>query len=302
MTINIERLIKHYCNKSEFLNQILFMPEGPEIWRAAQKISDALKDKEINNIEIKIDNLKSYESELSGTSVVSVEPRGKAMITSFSNGLSLYSHNQLYGKWYVKDKEQTPVTNRKLRVAIHATDKSAYLYSATDIEMLKQGSVSEHEYIKKLGPDVVHPNVTFQQVLEQYESENFQNRKITTLLLDQGFLSGVGNYLRSEILFYANAYPFQKLKQYSDETKEKLAKASIDLSRRSFKTGGITNDADIVEALKREKARRSEYRHFVYGRTGSRCHKCGTVIEEDKTGGRKVYFCPSCQSRNKTNT
>jgi endonuclease-8 len=50
-----------------------------------------------------------------------------------------------------------------------------------------------------------------------------------------------------------------------------------------------------VEALKRENASYDEYRHFVYKRTDDRCHKCGSIIEEDETGGRKIYYCPSCQ-------
>ena len=285
------------CNKSEFLNQILFMPEGPEIWRAAQKLSNALKDQEVEKITFAFPELEKYESKLSGERIVSVEPRGKAIITSFSGGSAIYSHNQLYGKWYVRDRDDKPKTNRKLRISIHNKDYSAYLYSASDIEVLPQHEVSEHDYVKKLGPDVVHPDTSYKDVIKQYEDDTYQNRKITTLLLDQGFLSGVGNYLRSEILFYAKVYPFDKLKNYTSEEKERLAKASIDLSKRSFETRGITNDPEIVEALKRENATRSAYRHFVYNRTGNRCYKCGTNIKEDKTGGRKVYFCPSCQSK-----
>ena len=273
------------------------MPEGPEIWRSAQNLSDALKDRQVEQISFAFSELQQFESKLADQTITSVEPKGKAIITSFSGGLSMYSHNQLYGKWYVRERDDKPKTNRQLRVAIHNDEHSAYLYSASDIEILSHEKIKEHDYVKKLGPDVVHPGTSFQDVLSQYNDERYQNRKITTLLLDQGFLSGVGNYLRSEILFYANAFPFLKLKEYSPETKERLAKASVDLSKRSFETRGITNDPEIVEALKREKAKRSEYRHFVYGRTGKRCFKCGTNIKEDTTGGRKVYFCPSCQSK-----
>ncbi|MDZ7715021.1 MAG: endonuclease VIII [Balneolaceae bacterium] len=272
------------------------MPEGPEIWRAAQKLSNALEDRKVENISFTFPELQEYESKLANEKIISVEPRGKAIITSFSSRLAIYSHNQLYGKWYVRERGNKPETNRQLRITIHNNDHSAYLYSASDIEILPEDEVDKHDYIKKLGPDVVHPDTTIGDILSQYKSAKYQNRKITTLLLDQGFLSGVGNYLRSEILFYANVYPFYKLKRYSSEAKQRLAKASLDLSRRSFKTKGITNDPEIVEALKRENAPRSEYRHFVYNRTGNRCYKCGTNIEEDKTGGRKVYFCPSCQA------
>jgi endonuclease-8 len=274
------------------------MPEGPEIWRSADKLNDALAGNEIKDCFFYHEELKSYERQLVGQTVKRVEPRAKALITYFDSDLCLYTHNQLYGKWMVAKAGSKPNTSRSLRVALHTNEYSALLYSASEIDVLSKHTLKDHSYLQKLGPDVVHPDTTVAMLLQQYEDDAFQNRKLATLLLDQSFLSGVGNYLRSEILFYANVNPLIKLRECTQEQKQRLAKASILLSRRSYETGGITNDPEIVEALKREKAKRKNYRHFVYGRTGKYCHKCGTQIEEDKTGGRKVYFCPSCQRLN----
>jgi endonuclease-8 len=271
------------------------MPEGPEIWSTADALRNALKDKTITDLYFAFDELKEFESKLKGKKVKDVEARGKAILTFFENDTVMYSHNQLYGKWMVRDKGEEPDTNRSLRVVIQNGTKTVYLYSASDVEILNKEEVPKHSYIKKLGPDVLHPETTYEDIIGQFRSDNFQNRKLTTLLLDQGFISGIGNYLRSEIMFYAGVRPQQKLNKYSDEEKEALAKATVKLSKRSYETGGITNDPSIVEALKRENANRKEYRHFVYNRAGNRCHKCGSVIGEDKTGGRKIYFCPSCQ-------
>jgi len=271
------------------------MPEGPEIWRTADILNDALQDKTITDLYFAFDELKEYESKLKGEKIDRVEARGKAILTFFANDKAMYSHNQLYGKWMVNGNGREPDTNRSLRVAIHNDEYSAYLYSASEIDILPKERISEHSYIQKLGPDVLHPDTTYDDILAQYRSEDFQNRKLTTLLLDQGFISGIGNYLRSEIMFYAGVDPHHKLKEYSDGQKEDLAKTTVKLSRRSYETKGIVNDPSIVEALKREGADRKEYRFFVYKRTGNRCHKCGSVIEEEKTGGRKIYYCPNCQ-------
>lgn len=271
------------------------MPEGPEIWRTADKLNQALADKEIMECFFYHEELKPYEDVLKGQKVKKIEPKAKALITYFDNGLCMYSHNQLYGKWFTVSTGVVPNTGRSLRVALRNEEQSALLYSASEIEILDQQQVSEHPYLKKLGPDVVHPETTTDEILAQYEDDIFQNRKLTTLLLDQAFLSGVGNYLRSEIMFYAQVDPHKKLREYNKQEKKNLAEASRQLSLRSYETKGITNDPGIVEALKRENASRKEFRHFVYGRTGNFCHKCGARIEEDKTGGRKIYYCPSCQ-------
>src|SRR5699024_3316892 len=111
------------------------------------------------------------------------------------------------------------------RVVIHNKSHSAYLYSASEIAMLKNDDVAGHSYIRKLGPDVLHPKTTPGDILDRFRNKRFQNRRLTTLLLDQGFLSGLGNYLRSEILFIAGIHPSYKLKDCSNEQIERLANA-----------------------------------------------------------------------------
>lgn len=272
------------------------MPEGPEIWRTADMLAEALIGNPVTGIYFAFDHLKKYEDQLVNLKIVDVQPRGKALVTRFENNLNIYSHNQLYGKWIVTKNGEKPDTNRQLRVAIHNPSHAARLYSASDIEVLDDPGLEHHDYLTRLGPDTLHPDVGFKEVYGQYTGGQFQNRKLTALLLDQGFLSGIGNYLRSEILFRAGVHPELKLGACTGERKKELARASLELSQRSYETGGVTTEPRIVEALKREGSARSNYRHFVYGRAGSRCHKCGSVIEVSKTGGRKVFYCPECQS------
>lgn len=78
------------------------MPEGPEIRRAADNLEAAIKGKPLTDVWFAFAQLKPYESQLTGQIVTRIETRGKALLTHFSNGLTLYSHNQLYGVWRVK--------------------------------------------------------------------------------------------------------------------------------------------------------------------------------------------------------
>lgn len=273
------------------------MPEGPEIWRVADQLSDVLVDREVQDVIFAFDRLKPFEDELQNNHVKRVEPRGKAILTRFSNGLTIYSHNQLYGKWEIAPSGERPDTNRSLRLAITNGEHSALLYSASEIEVLADDELEAHDYLKKLGPDVLHPDTDYEDILGRYEDDTFKNRKVATLLLDQSFISGLGNYLRAEIMFVAGVHPDLKLRECTDEQKDAMAEASLELAHRSYKTRGITTDPKTVEALKREDSPRSNYRHYVYGREGDYCHKCGAEIKVDKTGGRKLYFCPQCQAK-----
>ncbi|MGN8226591.1 hypothetical protein [Gracilimonas sp. BCB1] len=74
-----------------------------------------------------------------------------------------------------------------------------------------------------------------------------------------------------------------------------MAKNSLELSRRSYRTGGLTTPDDLVKALKEEGASRKQYRHYAYGRAGKPCYKCGKEIQVMETGGRKIYYCETEQ-------
>ena len=95
------------------------MPEGPEIRLAADRIAKVLVNREIRKAQLTLPSLLPFRRRLIGASVTAVDTRGKSMLTRFDNGLTLYSHNQLYGRWYVTRRDRTPRTRRSLRVALH---------------------------------------------------------------------------------------------------------------------------------------------------------------------------------------
>ena len=111
------------------------MPEGPEIRRAADKIEAVVKEKTAEKIEFGLQPLKKFGKWLEGSKVLTLETRGKALLTHFSSGFTVYSHNQLYGVWRVVKRDKLPKTNRQLRLAIHTDQHSALLYSASDISV-----------------------------------------------------------------------------------------------------------------------------------------------------------------------
>ncbi|MGB3612727.1 MAG: endonuclease VIII [Elainellaceae cyanobacterium] len=271
------------------------MPEGPEIRQAADRIAAAIEQQELTAVFFAFDSLKPYESTLAKQMVTRVEPRGKAMLIRFDNGLNIYSHNQLYGKWMVRNAHSYPDTKRQLRLAIHTPRKSALLYSASDIDVLPNEDLGLHPFLSRIGPDVLDPAMTPNAVAQRLGETAFHRRQLATLLLDQHFLAGLGNYLRSEILFDAGVYPTHRPADCPPEAIRRLGESAIALSRRSYDTGGITNDLDLAMALKAEGLPRRAYRHYVFGRDGKPCYRCSTAIIKETFGGRRCYYCPVCQ-------
>ncbi|EAW1721359.1 endonuclease VIII [Salmonella enterica subsp. indica] len=262
------------------------MPEGPEIRRAADTLEAAVKGKPLTDVWFAFEQLKPYQSQLIGQSVTQLETRGKALLTHFSNGLTLYSHNQLYGVWRVVDTGNIPQTTRVLRVRLQTEDKTILLYSASDIEILTPEQLTTHPFLQRVGPDVLDMRLTPAEVKTRLLSPRFRNRQFSGLLLDQGFLAGLGNYLRVEILWQVGLTGQHKASQLNDEQLDTLAQALLDIPRLSYNTRGQVDDNKHHGAL---------FRFKVFHRDGEACERCGGTIEKTTLSSRPFYWCPGCQ-------
>ena len=271
------------------------MPEGPEIRRAADRISKVLADKVVEDALFGQPQLREQNRQIIGSRVTLVTSKGKALLTHFDNNKVLYTHNQLYGRWYVKRRNQLPRTNRTLRVALHTETHSALLYSASDIHLLDAHSYMEHPYLAKLGPDALDENVHWRDILHQLTSPKFYRRSLASLYLDQGFVAGIGNYLRSEILFEAGLHPALKPNQLTRAQLGKLARATLNITRQAYATAGVTNKSKRVARLQREGATRSKYRFAVFARQNQPCYTCGQPVIRSELNSRRIYLCESCQ-------
>lgn len=124
------------------------MPEGPEIRRSRDELTSLLKNRRVTKVWFAFDALQPYQAILKNQRVSAVQSKGKAILIRFSNNHILYSHNQLYGRWFVSPDGQEPDTTRQLRVAIHVNKGAAFLYSASDIEVLQEHELAYHPYLK----------------------------------------------------------------------------------------------------------------------------------------------------------
>ena len=275
------------------------MPEGPEIRREALAIADAIVDEPLVRIEYRVPRLARRARTLRNATVTSVWSRGKAMLIAYSNGLTHYSHNQLYGKWRVlavaRLARLLDRRERSVRVVLQTATHAAVLLSATQIELLTRTELAKHPFLAKLGPDVLDRSTTVRTVKSRLRKPEFARRSLAALLLDQSFLAGLGNYLRSDILHVTGLRHALRPADLSDEAITALARATLEIPRLSLKTGGATNDPAMVRKLEHEGVRPGARRFRVYGREAMPCWTCETPIQRVDVAGRGIYFCSTCQ-------
>ncbi len=268
------------------------MPEGPEIRRVALRLSRALVGKPLTEVLIDFPGLEEAGKALTGSSVVSVTSRGKALLTAFSSGQVLYTHNLLYGRWSVV-RRALPVTRRRLRVLLRTADVAAVLHSATEIALVDASALETVPYLARIGPDVI--DLPPDELRARLRDPAFRGRQLGALLLDQSLVAGIGNYLRAEALFLARLSPAKKPRDLTAAEIRSLAKAIHELSNLAVKTAGVTLPPRLVARAKAAGERRRAMRHYVYGRGGLRCFRCGARIVRADIGGRHLYACPGCQ-------
>jgi endonuclease VIII len=254
------------------------MPEGPEIRRAADRLADAIVGSPLTLAWFAFPNLKRHERGLKGRRIEAIVPHGKALLTRFDHGWTMYSHNQLYGVWRIAAAGERPETDRSLRVALETADRAILLYP----------------FLVKLGPDVLDTALDAAQVAERLRAPAFHGRRLGALLLDQGFLAGMGNYLRSEVLFLARLSPDRRPRDLTDAQRRVLAEALLDVPRRSYATRGIEPAAGMRADYLTDTPH--GFRFAVFDREGQPCPICQAAIERREVGARRLYLCRRCQS------
>jgi formamidopyrimidine-DNA glycosylase len=119
--------------------------------------------------------------------------------------------------------------------------------------------------------------------------------KLKPLLMDQKFVSGLGNIYSDEVLFAAGLRQDRTSDSLSSQEVRRLYRAMREVVQEAIRFRGTSlDDEAYVDLFGKPGEFQSELK--VYGRKGQACRRCRTPIESVKLAGRTSYFCPQCQS------
>jgi formamidopyrimidine-DNA glycosylase len=119
--------------------------------------------------------------------------------------------------------------------------------------------------------------------------------KLKPLLMDQKFVSGLGNIYADEVLFAAGLRYDRESDTLSSQEVRRLYRAMREVVQDAIRGRGTTlDDEAYVDLFGKPGEFQTDLK--VYGRRGQPCRRCRTPIEAVKIGGRNSYYCPQCQS------
>jgi formamidopyrimidine-DNA glycosylase len=140
------------------------------------------------------------------------------------------------------------------------------------------------------GPEPLSRSFTVERFAQRLAR---RSAKLKALLLDQGFIAGVGNIYADEALWRARLHPLRTADTLDEGDVRRLHRAIRQVLREGIANRGASF-SDYVGADGEPGA--NAERLAVYRRTGQPCFRCGRRIERIVVGQRSTHFCPRCQA------
>lgn len=265
------------------------MPELPEVETIRKQLEEKVLNKKI--IEVIVNNPKvikepkreDFIKGLNGVRIKNILRKGKLLILELSNNKSLCIHLKLTGQLIY------PGNPELARLSLKLSDGKFLDYRDQRLlgELRLVDDWRSLKFIKELGPE------PFELTLDKFkELLKDKKTKIKVLLMDQSFISGIGNLYAAESLFRAKIHPLRKANTLSEKEKELLFKEIISTLKEALQYKGSSVDQYVQ--LSGQPGDYIRY-HKVYGRENQPCFVCKTPIKRISLGGRGTYFCPKCQ-------
>ena len=284
------------------------MPEAPEVEVMNQEIAKDFKGKQLLNYNILKGRAKkktpklfiSFEKDLNnGIAILKdVARRGKLLSLEFEidvNGMKktwwICNYFGLHGSYRINKDKLVPnydKGNKYPHLSLEFKiddDITSYLYyydtSGFGSSLTFYNDSDEYvKYVYNNAIDIFDDEFdikTFKKNLEIVKLKALSKYNIASILTNKGYLcSGIGNYLKCEILYEAKISPNRSINDITDEEHEVLYKAIIDVSKVH-----LANDGKSDKHLK------------VYGK---KVDVDGNEIKYEETqDGKKTYWVPEIQ-------
>jgi endonuclease-8 len=260
------------------------VPEGDTVWLAAQRMNTALAGSTLRRGEFRLPQLAALD--LAGTAVREVVPRGKHLLIRLGDERTLRTHFRMDGSWHIyrPGARWRGGPGYDVRVVLANDQWECVGYRLHDVQIVP--TADEARLVGHLGPDVLGPDWDLDEALRRLRAQ--PDEQIGVAVLDQRNLAGIGNLYKVETLFLCGVHPWARVGDVADLAAVVTRARTLMLANRHHpeqSTTGIT---------------RRGQDHWVAGRKGRPCRRCGTAIllgeQGPPTQERVTWWCPSCQA------
>jgi len=287
------------------------MPELPEIEIVKRSLFKKINKAKIVNVKINNKNLRykithALPKKLINEKILKISRRSKYLIFHFKNKL-LLAHLGMSGKFLIIRSKDNKMFKTSFYYDLNILAKHNHIYFFLNnglaliyndvrrfgfFKLFENIKLKEIIYLKKLGPEPF--SVLF---CIKYVQKFIKNRKknIKNLLMDQTFVSGLGNIYVNEALFLSKIHP---LRQCSNLERKSIKNLIYNI-RRVLKIS-INQGGSSIKDFKNADGKSGNFQQFfnVYGQENKNCSRisCKGKIKKISISNRSSFYCNICQN------
>lgn len=262
------------------------MPEGDSVWRTARRMREHLVGRTVVRSDFRVPQHATVD--LAGQQVTAFESVGKHLLTRFSGGVTLHTHLLMDGEWTVTGpgKALPRAFADEVRLALHTDGPTAWALRMPVLDLL--ATADEASVVGHLGPDLLGDGWSPEDEEEAVRRLGADpERPLVEALLDQKNLAGLGNLWAVETCFLRGRSPWTPVADVDLRATVRLARRML---RHALAHDGMVTTGDT----------RRGQTHWVYGRAGRPCRRCGDPVDyRDLVPGapysRETWWCRTCQ-------
>ena len=287
------------------------MPELPEVEIVKRSLFKKINKASIIDIKVKNKNLRykiprNFATDLNGQKILRISRRSKYLIFYFKKKL-LLTHLGMSGKFILKRTRDKQLYKTSFYYDLNIIQKHNHIYFKLSngftlvyndvrrfgfFKLYNISELNQIAFLKKLGvePLSIKFNNQYFKKFVMYRSKNIKN-----LLMDQTFVSGLGNIYVNEALFMTGINP---LRLCSDIEKNEIKRLVLNIKK--ILKSSILKGGSSIKDFKNLTGKSGSFQSFfyVYGRENKNCSRnsCTGKIKKIFISNRSSFYCVKCQN------
>ncbi|HET7182092.1 MAG TPA: bifunctional DNA-formamidopyrimidine glycosylase/DNA-(apurinic or apyrimidinic site) lyase [Candidatus Limnocylindrales bacterium] len=280
------------------------MPELPEVETVVRDLRKLVVGARITGVRVGwLKTLRSqdpaaFEAAVVGRTIIGTSRRAKLVVLDLDDGSAITIHLKMTGQLFVV--RTGSMEDPYLRLVLTFEDGRELWFR--DIRKFGRVGVARREGVdgdlvgelggakgfKGFGPEPLDPAFTVRRFRAGIRG---RRGRLKPLLLDQGFLAGVGNIYADEALWAARLHPLRSAASLRPADEGRLYREIVRILAEAVARRG----SSIDDYTAPEGDGSMQERLLVYQRAGEPCARCGRPVRRIVIGARSTHFCSWCQ-------
>lgn len=273
------------------------MPELPEVETVKRTLYQLVQGKKIMKVEVLLPRIiqrpsdtKQFSLLLEGETIQDIQRRGK-FLRIILDQYVLVSHLRMEGRYGVHSVDEP--LEKHTHVVFRFEDGSELRYKDVrqfgTMHIFNKGEELRHPPLNKLGLEPLDPNFTLEAFCKVVKGKK---TRCKSFLLNQSYVTGLGNIYVDEALFLARIHPERTMDSLEASELCSLHEAIVQTLSEAVKQGGSS-----IKSYVNGQGEMGMFQQQlkVYGRKDEACYRCGSPIYKFVVGGRGTHICKVCQ-------